>query len=63
MLCRRCQSVMRNTMHFEQGKRYQFSECPKCHEKTKKKRIHFEDILQDEIKKLNNKTSRNKKVV
>ena len=63
MLCPRCHNPMRNTMHFEQGKRYQFNECSKCHERTKKKRIHFEDVLQDEINKLNkrNETSQNKR--
>ena len=52
MLCIRCHSPMRNTMHFEQDKRYQYNECPNCHERTKKKRIHFEDVLQKEINKL-----------
>lgn len=52
MLCPRCNSKMNNTMHFESGKRYQYFKCSKCPEQTKSKRIHFEDIFQNEIKKL-----------
>lgn len=39
-------------MHFEQNRNYQFNECPKCNAKTKKKRIHFEDILNEETQRL-----------
>lgn len=52
MLCPRCQNVMKTKMHFESGKQYQFHECSKCFERTKNKRIHFEDVLKDEIDKL-----------
>ena len=51
MLCPKCNSAMRNTMHFEKDKRYQFNECSICHEKTKNKRIHFEDIVEEINKK------------
>lgn len=53
MLCPRCNNPMRNTMHFERNKRYQYNECPKCYDRTKNKRIHFEDVLNEEIKNLN----------
>ena len=53
MLCTKCNSTMRNTMHFERDKRYQYNECPKCYDRTKNKRIHFEDVLNEE-KKLKN---------
>ncbi len=51
MLCPRCNKPMRNTMHFEQGRHYQYNRCPNCQEKTKNKRIHFEDILKEEMNK------------
>ena len=51
MMCPRCNKPMKNTMHFEEGRRYQYNRCPNCQERTKNKRIHFEDVLQEEIKK------------
>lgn len=51
MLCPRCKTQMKNTMHFEQERQYQYNRCPKCQEKTKNKRIHFEDILKEEMDK------------
>lgn len=42
MLCPRCKSTMNKKFHFENGKKFQYSECSKCHEKTKNKRIHFD---------------------
>jgi hypothetical protein len=45
---------MKNKMHFESGKQYAYSECPKCYEKSKNKRIHFEDVLKEEMNKLRN---------
>ena len=51
MFCRRCNVVMKDKMHFESGKKFQFSECPKCYEKSKNKRIHFEDILKEVMNK------------
>lgn len=51
MICPKCHKVMKNKMHFEENRQYQFNECPNCREKTKNKRIHFEDILKDKMKK------------
>lgn len=53
MQCPKCGNAMRNTMHFEQDRRYQFNKCEKCCNKTKNKRIHFDDVLKEEIKKSN----------
>jgi NAD-dependent SIR2 family protein deacetylase len=55
MICPRCKEVMKSAMHFEQGKSSQFKECPKCHEKTRPKRIHFEDILSDKLNEIKQK--------
>lgn len=52
MTCPRCNVIMKNTMHFEQDRKYRYCECPKCHDKTRGKRIHFEDILQEEVNKV-----------
>lgn len=52
MICPRCNKPMKNTMHFEQGKQFQYSKCSNCCERTKNKRIHFEDILKEETNKL-----------
>lgn len=45
MLCPRCSRSMKNVMHFEKGKSYQFNLCSKCYNRTKNKRIHYEDNL------------------
>ena len=58
MLCPRCNKVMKTTMHFEQDKNYQYKECPKCHTKTKNKRIHFEDVLKEELQKIHRNSSK-----
>lgn len=52
MICPRCKEVMKTTMHFEQEKSSQFEECPKCHGKTRPKRIRFEDILSDKLNEI-----------
>ena len=52
MICFKCGKQMKNVLHFESGREYQFNSCPCCREHTKKKRLHYEDILQ---------TSENKK--
>lgn len=49
MLCPKCSKPMKNVMHFEQDRQYQFNRCPNCQERTKNKRIHFEDVLKEEI--------------
>lgn len=55
MICPRCNEIMNNTMHFEQDRKFQYKKCPRCYEKTRPKRVHFEDILekakQDKIKR------------
>lgn len=55
MICQRCKKVMKTMMHFEQGRSSQFKECPKCHDKTRPKRIRFEDILETEQLKIKQK--------
>jgi len=52
MICRKCREVMRTKMHFESGRKYQFHECPKCLDRTKNKRIHFDDVLKEEVNKI-----------
>jgi hypothetical protein len=44
---------MKNVMHFESEKQYQFNECPKCYKKTKNKRIHFYDVVKEEQNEVN----------
>ena len=44
MKCPKCKNEMKNVMHFEDGKNFAFHECKKCHTKTHKKRIHFEEM-------------------
>lgn len=44
MKCPKCNSEMKNVMCFESGRNYAFHKCNKCHTKTHKKRIHFEDL-------------------
>ena len=46
MICFKCGKQMKNVLHFESGREYQFNLCPYCRERTKKKRLHYEDILQ-----------------
>ena len=43
MRCPRCNSEMKNIMHFENGKNFAFHECSKCYMRTHPKRIHFEE--------------------
>lgn len=52
MICFKCGKQMKNVLHFEPGREYQFNSCPCCCERTKKKRLHYEDI---------SKTNENKK--
>lgn len=55
MLCPRCSVSMVGKKHFEKGRQWQYNECPKCYDKTKNKRIHFEDILNEKIRELETK--------
>lgn len=43
MLCPKCGRVMKNVMHFEQGKNYQYNRC-QCLFETHQKRIHYDEI-------------------
>lgn len=54
MLCPKCNNTMNNVMHFDKERNYQFYRCSNCQEKTKKKRIHFDDVLKEEINKQKN---------
>lgn len=53
MLCPNCSRKMNNVLHFETGKQYQYNECPHCYNKTKNKRIHFDDVVKEEKSKVN----------
>lgn len=53
MLCPNCSNKMKNTLHFESNKQYQFNRCPKCNERTKSKRIHFDELDNNERGKRN----------
>lgn len=57
MLCSRCCISMVGKKHFEKGRQWQYNECPKCYDKTKNKRIHFEDILNEKIRELETKSN------
>ena len=54
-----CGKIMKNIMHFEKDKNYAFHECPGCYVRTHKKRIHFEDVQNEN--KLNIKKQGKKK--
>lgn len=55
MFCPNCSTVMKNVLHFEQDKQYQYNECPHCYKRTKNKRIHFDDVVKEETCKVNYK--------
>lgn len=59
MRCPMCGKIMKNIMHFEKDKNYAFHECPGCYVRTHKKRIHFEDVQNEN--KLNIKKQGKKK--
>ena len=44
MICPNCSRPMKNIMHYEKEKCYQFNLCKHCLKRTKNKRIHYEDI-------------------
>ena len=52
MLCRKCSKQMKNVLHFESEREYQYNICPFCRERTKKKRLHYEDIPNTEQNKM-----------
>lgn len=43
MLCPKCSRKMKNVMHFEENRKYQFNQCPWCLYKTKNKRMHLDE--------------------
>lgn len=45
MLCYKCGKKMKNVLHFDNNREYQTNWCPQCRDNTKKKRIHYEDII------------------
>lgn len=55
MLCPNCSRKMNNVLHFEIGKQYQYNECPNCYNRTKNKRIHFDDVINEQSKEVNKK--------
>ncbi len=44
MRCPKCGAETKNIMHFENGKNFAYHECSKCRTKTHQKRIHFEEV-------------------
>jgi len=49
MICRKCGKKMKNVLHFEKDRDYQYNECSKCCERTKKKRIHYDEFSKLDI--------------
>ena len=47
---------MKNVLHFELEREYQYNICPFCRERTKKKRLHYEDIPNTEQNKMRGMT-------
>ena len=43
MLCPMCGRVMKNVMHYESGRSYQYNRC-ECTFKTHQKRIHYDEV-------------------
>ena len=61
MNCPKCNRTMKVVMHFENGRQYQYSKCAYCCDRTKNKRIHFEDVLKDGCFENNPQTKQNNK--
>ena len=61
MFCPNCSTVMKNVLHFEQDKQYQYNECPHCYKRTKNKRIRFDDVVKEETSKVNYKKDETKR--
>ena len=43
MRCPKCSKEMKNVIHYEKGRSYQFNQC-KCMTKTHVKRIHYNEL-------------------
>ena len=52
MLCSKCGKKMKNVLHYEPGREYQFNLCTFCREETKKKRIHYDNLHDTQRKKM-----------
>ena len=61
MRCPNCSREMKNVLHFEPDKQYQYNECPHCYNRTKNKRIHFDDVVREEASEVNIKNSQTRK--
>lgn len=61
MICFKCGRKMKNVLHFEPGREYQFNSCPCCRERTKKKRLHYEDIVRTVENKKGDADEKNKR--
>ena len=44
MLCSKCGKTMKNVLHYELGREYQFNLCTFCKYESKKKRIHYDNL-------------------
>lgn len=51
MRCKRCGDRMLNIMHFEKNKNYAFHMCKRCKQPTHQKRVHFEELTENNEKK------------
>lgn len=51
MLCSKCGKTMKNVLHYELGREYQFNLCTFCRGKTKKKRIHYDNLYETQQNK------------
>jgi len=48
MFCPTCNHFMKNVMHFEADRIYQFNKCPNCYKETKPKRLSLEKFDRNE---------------
>jgi len=51
MMCPKCGREMKNVLHFEDGRKYQYNKCPWCLYKTKNKRMHLDEETKNERSK------------
>ena len=61
MYCSKCNRKMKNVLHFEPNREYQFNLCVYCRKRSKMKRIHFDDLLSTNTG--NNYTQRREKCI
>lgn len=59
MNCPKCNKPMKVVMHFEDGRQYQYHKCTYCQERTKSKRIHFDDVIKEDSSNINNTNQNN----